>query len=297
MKTKTKVILGVVAAVVLAISPAIAGELVLGIKLEPSSIDPHYHNLGPNNALARHIFGSLVDSDENQRLGPGLAVSWRALNDTTWEFKLRRGVKFHDGTPFTADDVLFTFERAPNVEASPSSFALYTKGKTLKKIDDYTVHIITEKPYPLMPNDVSTIYIISSKHGKGAKTGDYNSGKAAIGTGPYKFSEWVPGDRLVLEKNPGYWGDKAQFDRVVFKPISRPGCVQADQVGSGARRSAAGRRRRDDRRGAHAGHPSAQKEPQRCPFPGGFQSGHLPSSGPIPGRLAVHHRNQRQEPA
>ena len=228
MKTKGKVILGVVAAVVLAISPAIAGELVIGTKLEPSSIDPHYHNLGPNNAVARHFFDRLVHTDQKQRLGPGLAVSWRPLNDTTWEFKLRRGVKFHDGTPFTADDVLFTFERTPNVEASPSSFALYTKGKTLKKIDDYTIHIITEKPYPLMPNDVSTINIISKKHGEGAKTGDYNSGKAAIGTGPYKFSEWVPGDRLVLEKNPGYWGDKAQFDRVVYKPIkSDPARVAA----------------------------------------------------------------------
>jgi peptide/nickel transport system substrate-binding protein len=196
MKTKTKVIWGVIAAVALAISPATAVELVIGTKLEPSSVDPHYHNLGPNNAVARHIFDRLVHTDENQRLGPGLAVSWRAINDKSWEFKLRRGVKFHDGTPFTADDVLFTFERAPNVEASPSSFALYTKGKTLEKIDDYTIHIITEKPYPLMPNDVSTINIISRKHGKGAKTGDYNSGKAAIGTGPYKFSEWVPGDPI-----------------------------------------------------------------------------------------------------
>jgi peptide/nickel transport system substrate-binding protein len=115
--------------------------------------------------------------------------------------------------------VLFTFERAPKVEASPSSFALYTKGKTLKKIDDHTIHIITEKPYPLMPNDVSTIYIISKKNGMGAKTGDYNSGKATIGTGSYKFNEWVPGDKLVIEKNPDYWGKKAQFDRVIFKPI------------------------------------------------------------------------------
>jgi peptide/nickel transport system substrate-binding protein len=70
-----------------------------------------------------------------------------------------------------------------------------------------------------MPNDVSTISIISKKHGTGAKTGDYNSGKATIGTGPYKFVEFVPGDRLVMEKNPDYWGKKAQFDRVVFKPI------------------------------------------------------------------------------
>ena len=155
MKATAKVVLGVILTVVLGIGSASAAQLVIGSKLEPSSIDPHYHNPGPNNAIARHIFDRLVDDNEKQQLQPGLAESWKPVNDTTWEFKLRRGVKFHDGTPFTADDVLFTFERAPNVEASPSSFALYTKGKTLKKIDDYTVHFLTEKPYPLMPNDVS----------------------------------------------------------------------------------------------------------------------------------------------
>ncbi len=220
-------LVGAVAAALLAGS-ASAAELRVGLKLEPSSIDPHYHNLGPNNAFARHIFDRLVQTDEKQRLGPGLATSWKPITDTTWEFKLRRGVKFHDGSPFTADDVLFTFERAPNVEASPSSFALYVKGKKLTKVDDYTVHITTERPYPLMPNDVSTINIISKKHGQGAKTGDYNSGKAAIGTGPFKFVEWAPGDRLVLEKNPDYWGEKPKFDRVIFKPIkSGPARVAA----------------------------------------------------------------------
>jgi peptide/nickel transport system substrate-binding protein len=219
MKSIVKMILAVFVTSVLGFGSASGAQLVIGSKLEPSSIDPHYHNLGPNNAIARHIFDLLVDSDENQQLRPGLAVSWKAINDTTWEFKLRKGVTFHDGTPFSADDVLFTFERAPNVEASPSSFALYTKGKTVKKIDDHTIHFITEEPYPLMPNDVSNIYIISKKHGQGAKTGDYNSGEAAIGTGPYKFVEWVPGDRLVLKKNPNYWREKAHFDQVVFKPI------------------------------------------------------------------------------
>ena len=219
MKRITLGLLGAVAAVLLAGTVG-AADLRVGLKLEPSSIDPHYHNLGPNNSAARHIFDRLVHTNDKQQLGPGLAVSWKPLSDTVWEFKLRQGVKFHDGSPFTADDVLFTFERAPNVEASPSSFALYTKGKTLKKIDDLTIHITTERPYPLMPNDLSTINIISKKHGEGAKTADYNSGKAAIGTGPYKFVEWVPGDRLVLEKNPDYWGKKAAFDHVVIKPIN-----------------------------------------------------------------------------
>jgi peptide/nickel transport system substrate-binding protein len=205
-----------------------AAELKVGLALEPSSIDPHYHNLSPNNSFARHIFDRLAHTDEKQRLEPGLAVSWKPLDDTTWEFKLREGVKWHDGSPFTADDVLFTFERAPKVEASPSSFALYTKGKTLTKVDDHTIHIKTERPHPLMPNDVATINIISKKNGEGAKTEDYNSGKAAIGTGPYKLVEWVPGDRLVIENNPDYWGDKAQFDKVVMKPIkSGPARVAA----------------------------------------------------------------------
>ena len=111
---------------------------------------------------------------------------------------------------------------------SPSSFVTYLKGKTFSKIDDHTVHIKTEKPYPLMPNDMTTVKIISAKAGKGASTEDYNSGKAAIGTGPYKFVEWVPGDRIVLERNDDYFGAKAAFDKVTFKPIkSGPARISA----------------------------------------------------------------------
>ncbi|MEG9863032.1 MAG: ABC transporter substrate-binding protein [Parvularculales bacterium] len=198
---------------------ASAEELRVGLKSEPSSIDPHYHNLGPNNGFARHIFSSLVSTDENQQHLPDLAVSWKPVNDTTWEFKLRKGVKWHDGSTFTADDVLFTVERAQNVPNSPSSFVTYLKGKTFTKVDDYTIHVKTAEPYPLMPNDMSTVRIVSSKAAKGASTEDYNSGKAAIGTGPYKFVEWVPGDRVVIERNDNYFGKKAAFDKVTFKPI------------------------------------------------------------------------------
>jgi len=198
---------------------ATAANLTYGSAQEPSSIDPHYHNMGPNNGMAMHIFGSLVGSDENQQHVPDLAVSWKPINETTWEFKLRKNVKFHDGSPFTADDVIFTAERAQNVPNSPSSFVTYLKGKTFIKVDDHTLHVKTAKPNPLMPNEMSTIHIISAKSGKGATTEDFNSGKAAIGTGPYKFVEWVPGDRLVLERNENYWGTKAKFEKVTMKPI------------------------------------------------------------------------------
>jgi peptide/nickel transport system substrate-binding protein len=205
-----------------------ARELTIGLGSEPTAMDPHFHNLGPNNSLLSHLFDALVLQDEKQGLVPGLAVSWRAIDDTTWEFKLRQGVKFHDGSPFTADDVVFTFQRAPDVEGSPSSFGTYTKGKEVVKIDDHTVRIKTERPYPLMPNDVSTILIISEKNGRGAKTADYNSGKAAIGTGPFEFVEYVPGDRIVFERNEAYWGSKPEWTRVTFKSIkSGPSRVAA----------------------------------------------------------------------
>jgi peptide/nickel transport system substrate-binding protein len=205
-----------------------AQELRIGLAAEPTAMDPHYHNLSPNNSLLSHVFESLVDQDERQRLMPGLAESWKAIDDTTWEFKLRRGVKFHDGTPFTADDVIFSFERAPNVEASPGSFGIYARGKTFIKVDDHTLHVKTAAPYPLMPNDVSQVFVLSRKHGQGAKTPDYNSGKAAIGTGPFKFVEYTPGNRIVLQRNDQYWGQKPMWQRVVFRGIkSGPSRVAA----------------------------------------------------------------------
>ncbi len=225
---KTFAVAALAAAMSLPLSAAVAKDLIVGLKGEPSSIDPHYHNLTPNNALAREVFDRLIMPDEKQQLKPGLATSWTAIDDLTWEFKLRKGVKFHDGSPFTADDVVFTFNRAPNVPNSPSSFATYLKGKTIKKIDDHTVHISTKKPFPLMPNEMMTFSIISKKHGEGATTADYNSGKAAIGTGALKFVEWVPGDRLVYARNDDYWGEKPEWDKIIIKPIkSNPARVAA----------------------------------------------------------------------
>ncbi len=216
------------AALFVLVGTASAQELRVGLANEPTAMDPHYHNLSPNNSLLNHIFERLVGQDERQRLTPELAESWKTLDPNTWEIKLRRNVKWHDGSPFTADDVIFSFERAPNVENSPSSFGIYIKGKTLTKVDDYTIHIKTASPYPLMPNDLSTIYIISKKNATGAKTPDYNSGKAAIGTGPYRFVEYTPGNRIVMQRFDQYWGDKPMWQRVTVRPIkSDPSRVAA----------------------------------------------------------------------
>jgi peptide/nickel transport system substrate-binding protein len=210
------------------VGPALADELTIGLASEPTAIDPHFHNLGPNNAMSRHIFDRLILQNELQQLEPGLAVSWKPIDDLTWEFKLREGVEFHDGSPFTADDVVCTWERAPNVPNSPSSFATYTKGKTVEKVDDYTVHFKTAAPYPLMANDVSTVTIVSDEQGCGATTAEYNDGTAAHGTGPFKFVSYTPGDSIVVERNDAYWGDKPVWSKVTFKPIkSGPARVAA----------------------------------------------------------------------
>lgn len=209
-------------------SAATADEVTIGFSSEPSAMDPHYHNLGPNNAFSSNVYDALIIQDEQQNLTPGLAVSWEPISDLVWEFKLREGVKFHDGSAFTADDVIFTAERAPNVANSPSSFGTYLKGKTFKKIDDFTVHVTTEAPYPLMAVDLSNVQIISADVGADVTTPAFNDGTAMIGTGPYKFVEWVPSDRIVLAKYDDYWGVKANFDKVTMKPIkSNPTRVAA----------------------------------------------------------------------
>ena len=220
MKTMTTALAVATGIAALAAGAASAEKLTIGVASETTSIDPQFHNVGPNNALSLHIFDRLILQDERQRLMPGLALSWTPVDDLTWEFKLREGVKFHDGTDFTADDVVCTFERAPDVPNSPASFATYTKGKTLEKIDDYTVHFKTEEPYPLMGNDVSTVAIISDSVGCGATTEEFNAGTAAVGTGPYKFVSYTPGQSVVFERNEDYWGEMPEWTEVEFRPIS-----------------------------------------------------------------------------
>ena len=217
---------------------ALAADVTMGIRSEPSSVDPYFHNLGPNNAMLGQVFGRLLDwSPDMSTLIPRLAKSWKPINDTTWEFKLRDDVKFHDGSDFTADDFVFSFQRADGYVGGNSSFRTYTKGKMVKKIDDYTIHISTEAPYPLMPNDMTSVMVMSSEvkgtgpadKNFGIRAKDFNRGKAAIGTGPYKFVEWKKGDRMVLEKYDGYKGPLAQpWDKMTFKFIkSEPARVAA----------------------------------------------------------------------
>ncbi len=122
-----------------------AADIRMAVRTDVSSMDPHYHVYVPNRATARHIFDALVWADPRGNRKPALAQSWQVIGEDIWEFKLRPGVKFHDGTPFTAEDVAFTLARAPHVPNSPSSYAIYTKLiARVEVIDPLTVRIHTK---------------------------------------------------------------------------------------------------------------------------------------------------------
>jgi peptide/nickel transport system substrate-binding protein len=218
-------------------APALAADLSIALGADVTSIDPHFHNLTPNNNVGGHIFEPLVSKDQRGRLTPALAESWRTIDELTWEFRLRRGVKFHDGAEFTAADVAFSLDRVPTVPNSPSPFTTYSKQITEKIIvDPYTIRLKTAAPYPLMPNDMGTILIVSSRAAKGASTEDFNSGKATIGTGPFRFVRFAKGDRIELARHDAYWGRKAPWDRVTLRIVSsdpsRVAALLAGDVGA-----------------------------------------------------------------
>lgn len=224
-------------ATLMMVAPATAQELRIGLSAEPSALDPHYHQLGPNNQIATQVYERLTDQDENQKPIPGLAESWRATDEKTWEFKLRKGVKFADGGDFTARDVIFSYCRVPKVENSPSSFIASTRMvDTMTAPDPHTVVITTAQPFPLMAITVSNIAIVSAKNGGAPdelkfnkagcegvaswpKTDDFNKLKYA-GTGPFKYTQFTPGDRIVMEANETYWGKKPKWKKVTLRPIT-----------------------------------------------------------------------------
>lgn len=203
------------------VAPSQAQTLSVGIQGEPNTLDPQWNLVGINTQAMRNIYDTLSARDQNLQLTPSLALSWRVVDDTTWEYKLRPGVKFHDGSDFTAEDVKFTIARVNNIPGNPNSYAVYIgQIKEVVVVEPLTVRFVTNGPAPLLPTNLSNIFIISSKNGVQSNA-DFNSGKAAIGTGPYRVVSWQPGAPLVLKRNDAYWGNKPRWEDVRFVPVPR----------------------------------------------------------------------------
>jgi len=196
-------------------SIANAGDtIIIGSRGTPT-IDPHLMNDAVNNAIASHWVGRLTLLDNHDRVIPGLAVKWEAKNDTTWRFILRKGVQFHDGSEFSARDVLASFERIRKLKTFSSCLAGITGIETP---DPYTLIIKTGKPIPTLPYQINIAAIIPEKIAKTAISEDFN--KSAAGAGPYRFVEFVPGEKIVFQRNERYWGDLPAYKKAVFRIFS-----------------------------------------------------------------------------
>lgn len=223
-------------------APAAGSTLKIGLSSEPTSMDPHYHQATPNDAMTSHMFETLVGQNAKMDLIPRLATAWKAVDDTTWEFTLRDGAKFSNGQPFTAQDVIFTFCRVMNNEQSigGSYPAIVQKFANVEARDGNKLVIKTLKPYPLLPNDLTRTGMLWSgivEHGpitfdlknKCGVTGpwptvaDFNNGRDVIGTGPYTLKSYVKGTGIELTRNDGYWGDKPAWQAVKLIPVPAAG--------------------------------------------------------------------------
>jgi len=212
--------------------PVTAKTLRWASQGDPQTADPFSQNEGLTNMFSQSVHDTLVMRDNALKLVPGLALSWQQVNATTWRFNLRRGVKFHDGSPFTADDVVFSYERAQHPNSQLRQYAVPV-GKP-RRIDDYTVEFVQDKPNPITLEHATTIYIMSkawAEKNKVERPLDFkakeetHASRNANGTGAWILAAREPGVKTVLKRNPDWWGAKearapGNVTEVVYTQVS-----------------------------------------------------------------------------
>ncbi len=191
-----------------------SGTLRISWPEEFRAIDPHLHD---NQRifwaiLGQNLFETLVKRDSSGNFLPSLALEWEAVEPTVWEFKLREDVKFHNGEPFNADVVKYTFERMVRKNA-PCLF-LFDSIERVEVVDEYTVRIITKEPYGALLSSLSMAEMVPPVAGE---TEEFST--RPIGTGPFMFESWNKDEKFVMVANPDYWGGAPKLDRVEFYPI------------------------------------------------------------------------------
>ncbi len=214
-------------AVGLACATAQAQTLKWAAQNDILTFDPHSQNHATTNTMVMHVYEGLTRYGKNREIQPSLATSWQQLNPTLWRFNLRKDIKFQDGSPFTADDVLFSFER---IKQPQGTMQIYVTGiKDIRKVDDFTLEIVLDAPQPILLRNIIDFRIMSkawSVKNKSEKVQDYkaredtHASRHANGTGPYILKEWAPDQRIVFTANPGWW-DKldGNVKDVVYTPI------------------------------------------------------------------------------
>ncbi|MBI3706592.1 MAG: ABC transporter substrate-binding protein [Proteobacteria bacterium] len=217
--------LALMAALTLPINSAAAANLAIGVAAETTSIDPHFQSLTANHEIRRHIFEGLVAVGPNNDLRPELATSWRLTADPqVWEFRLRPGVRFHDGTKLTARDVAFSLTRAFGIPGGTANFRRFVEDVAeAVAIDDLTLRVRTRTLAPLLPASLALIGVVPEKLGPLLSGSAFNDPAVALGSGPYRLVEAVPGSHVKLRAVPDHWSGPPAWDEVTFKLLSNSG--------------------------------------------------------------------------
>jgi len=195
-------------------------EVVVGLGAEPRTMLAVTIVDWTTNNMLEHIYDRLLDRDARTlKPKPMLATGWKIVNDTTWEFKLRKGVKFHNGEPFTAASVKATIDYAldPATKSHFATAAYWGLVKEVQVVDDYTVRFVTKQPWPNLVDSASLTNSLMLPAKALKELGPARLAEKPIGTGPFRFVEWRRDERLVLERNPDYWQGPADVSRVTFR--------------------------------------------------------------------------------
>ena len=228
MKFKKNTVATLVAVALSAASfAASAATLRIANQGDALSLDPHSLNESLQLTVLNNIYEPLVTRGADYKLTGALATDWKQTEPTVWRFNLRKGVKFHDGTPFTADDVIFNVERAKDAGSDMKTYV--GQIKETRKIDAHTVEFVTNTPFPILP-ELFTGWLIMSKKwcedNQATKPVDRRKGIEnaasfrANGTGPYRARERQPNVRTTFSLNGSYWGKvEGNVDEVIFTPI------------------------------------------------------------------------------
>jgi peptide/nickel transport system substrate-binding protein len=199
---------------------AAAQTLTLGTNLQLNTMDPHFFNGFPAGSAHPQIYEGLTEISPTLEVKPALATAWRMVDPNTWEFELRQGVRFHDGTPFTARDIAATFARVPTVPNSPALFTPFIRPvKEVQVINDHRIRIVTTAPTATLPGDVARVLLVPERDA-GQSTSDFNAGRVN-GTGPYRFASWTNIESLSITRNDEYWGGRAPWQAVTIRTIAR----------------------------------------------------------------------------
>ncbi len=194
-------------------------ELVIAQGGDISLFDPHMSTSANEIRVTFNLFDNLTSRHPDGKLYPGLATEWKLQGQTTWMFKLRSGVKYHNGDPFSSADVKYSLERTYDPALKTRVNTVFSTIDRIETPDATTVLIHTKKPDPLLPARLAFYggQIVPEKYAKAAGPGGFK--QKPVGTGPLRYVSWVKDDKAVLEANPDYWGGKIDVDRVIFRPI------------------------------------------------------------------------------